>query len=58
MANQVEVSKLVPYALFAPPADCATVSKLVMYLVAVPSDAGDTSNKQGHVHTRIITRRI
>lgn len=57
MADQVEVPKLVEYVLIEPPADNVSVPKLVMYVWAVPGgDTGDTSNKQGHVHTQIIRR--
>lgn len=56
MADQAEVPKLVEYVVIAPPADSATVSKLVMYVWATPSDAADTSNRQGHVHTQIIVK--
>jgi hypothetical protein len=56
MANQVEVPKIVEYVVPGAPADSATVPKLVMYVIGSPSDAVDTSNRQGHVHTQIITR--
>jgi hypothetical protein len=56
MANQVEIPKLVEYVATGVPAAGVGVSKLVMYVVGTPSDAVDTSNRQGHVHTQIITR--
>lgn len=56
MADQAETTKLVPYVMVGVPADNVGVSKLVMYVWASPSDAADTSNKQGHVHTQIIVR--
>lgn len=56
MADQAEVSKLVEGVGIGPLADRAVTSKLVMYVLAVPSDAGDDSNRQGHVYSRIIRR--
>ena len=56
MADQVEVAKLVSYVTTGAPVDNVSVSKLVMYVLAVPGDGDDTSNRQGHVHTRIIRR--
>lgn len=56
MASQVEVSKLNAYINIAPPVDNAAVSKLVMYVWAVPGEGDDTSNRQAHVYSRIIVR--
>lgn len=55
MANQVETTKLVEYAALGAPVG-AVSAKLVMYVIGSPSDAVDTSNRQGHVHTQIIVR--
>jgi hypothetical protein len=56
MADQAQVSKLVPYVLTGPPEDSVSVTKLVMYVWAEPGDAEDTSNRQGHVCARIIRK--
>lgn len=58
MADQIEVSKLNELVYTAPPVDNIAVSKLIMYVWAVPGDSeGDTSNRQGHVYGRE-TRRL
>jgi hypothetical protein len=54
--SQAEVPKLVEYVLVGSESDEIAVPKLVMYVLAVPSDAGDDSNRQGHVHTQIVRR--
>lgn len=54
--SQAEVPKLLLYAATGSQADKTTVSKLVIYMVMRPSDEGDTSNRQGHVHTQIVRR--
>lgn len=57
MADQVEVPKLTQTVTIGPTAAQAVVSKLVVYVLLEPgSDSGDTSNRQGHVHTQIIRR--
>lgn len=55
MADRVEVSKSVAYVATGQP-NTAQVSKCVAYVVLIPSDEGDTSNRQGHVHTQILRR--
>lgn len=55
MADQIEVPKLVEYVLVGPKDDEATVTKLVMYVWAVPGEGGDNEG-QGHVHTQIVRR--
>jgi hypothetical protein len=55
MADQIEVPKITSYALVKPPVDNASVSKLVMFVLAFPGE-GTTATGQGHVHTQIITR--
>ena len=57
MADQVEVTKLNQSAVIGPTADSISVPKLMMYVLLVPGEGDDTSNRQGHVHTQIITRR-
>lgn len=57
MANQIEVPKLLQTVLTGPDSDESSVPKLVMFVLAEPGDSGpDTSNKQGHVYSRIIRR--
>lgn len=57
MANQVEIPKLTMEAAIGPTDAEIVIPKLVMFVLLQPgSDAGDTSNKQGHVHTQIIRR--
>ncbi len=57
MADQVEVPKLNQFAAIGVPVDNLAVSKLVVFVLLTPgSGEGDTSNKQGHVHTQIIRR--
>jgi hypothetical protein len=57
MADQVEVSKLFGSVVTGPPANHISVSKLVMFVVAVPGNSPDAPpSGQGRVRTRIITR--
>jgi len=57
MANQVEVPKLTQEVAIGAKASDAAIGKLVMFVLLEPSsDAGDTSNKQGHVYSRIVRR--
>lgn len=57
MANQIEASKLIEHIYTVSPAANISVSKLIMYVFAVPGESGpDTSNKQGHVHSQILRR--
>ena len=56
MAEQIEVPKLVEYIAIGPRDNEMPVTKLVMYVWAVPGDGVDTSNRQGHVHTQIVRR--
>lgn len=55
--SQVEVTKLNQHVAIGPPADTIAVPKLVMYVLMIPGDSEDTSNRQGHVHTQIFRRR-
>lgn len=56
MANQAEVTKLVQYVATGKE-NVAEVSKLVMYVLLEPGESGpDTSNRQGHVYSRIVRR--
>lgn len=55
MADRIEISKAVAYVATGAP-NVAQVSKCVAYVVLIPSDEADTSNKQGHVHTQILRR--
>jgi hypothetical protein len=55
MADRAQAPKVVGYALTGAP-DTAKVSKCVAYLLVVPSDAPDTSNRQGHCYSRIIVK--
>lgn len=54
--SQIEVPKLVAYAAVGTPADNIAVSKVVAYMILIPGEAEDDSNRQGHVHTQIIKR--
>lgn len=57
MAAQVEVPKLNQIVAIGALATDAAVGKLVMFVLLEPSsDAGDTSNKQAHVYSRIVRR--
>lgn len=59
MADQVEVPKIVQHIYTAPPADHAVVSKLVMYVWALPGDSGGGSGApsgQGTIHAQILRR--
>jgi hypothetical protein len=56
MAAQIEVPKLNLYGLTGTDSDEASVPKLNMYVVLVPGEGDDSSNRQGHVHSRIIVR--
>jgi hypothetical protein len=57
MANQVEATKLNQLVGIGPSANAVAVPKLAMFVLLEPgSDAGDTSNKQGHVYSRIVRR--
>jgi hypothetical protein len=57
MANQVEATKLNQLVGIGPTAGAVAVPKLAMFVLLEPgSDAGDTSNKQGHVYSRIVRR--
>ena len=56
MADQVEAPKLVKYVVTGSDADEASVTKVTLYLVLVPGEGEDDSNRQGHVYSQIITR--
>jgi hypothetical protein len=57
MADQIEIPKLVEYIAIGPKSDEISVTKLVMYVLAIPGEGDDGSNKQGHVHAQIFKRR-
>jgi hypothetical protein len=54
--SQIEVGKSVAYAALGSPAGNITVSKVVAYILLIPGEGEDDSNRQGHVHTQIIKR--
>lgn len=56
MADQVQITKLNQFVGLGPPEDNVSIPKLVVYLSVEPSDSEDTSNRQGHVYSRIIRR--
>lgn len=56
MANRAEVSKSVAFAVVGAPTLIASASKVVAYAILEPGESEDTSNRQGHVYTRIIRR--
>lgn len=56
--SQVEVPKLNSYVALAPEADAATVTKLNIYVLAVPGDDGGDggTSRQAHVFAQKIRR--
>lgn len=57
MANQAEASKSVAYAVTGSASDEIAVSKAVAYIILIPGEGTDDSNRQGHVHSQIFRRR-
>jgi hypothetical protein len=54
--SQIETTKAVAYSAVGTPADNISVTKVVAYMLLVPGEAEDDSNRQGHVHAQIIKR--
>ena len=54
--SQIEVPKAIAYAVLGNPSDNISVTKVVAYVILVPGEGEDDSNRQGHVHTQIIKR--
>jgi hypothetical protein len=55
--SQIEVTKVVPYAMLGVTAGNISASKVVAYARLRPGDSGvDDSNRQGHVYAQKIRR--
>lgn len=54
--SQVDVSKSVAYSVIGSNSDEVTAPKVVAYMILVPGEIEDDSNRQGHVYSQIIRR--
>ena len=54
--SQAEASKVVKYVVTGSDGDECSAAKVVAYLILVPGEGSDDSNRQGHVHSQIVRR--
>ena len=54
--SQIEVSKNVAFVALGNLAADISAPKVVAYVILIPGEGEDDSNRQGHVHTQIIKR--